>query len=142
MAGRVPIMVEVKNPRRTAGPLEAGVAAALDGYTGPVCVASFNPRTVGWFARHAPHLLRGQTSSAFDGVEAPWLAKRVLAAMVANRWTRPDFVSYDLTGLPNRVCDRWRDRGRPLLTWTARTPADVVKARAVADNLIFEGVAL
>jgi glycerophosphoryl diester phosphodiesterase len=140
VAGRVPVMVEVKNPSRTTGGLEPAVAALVRGYDGPVCVASFNPRTVGWFASHAPEVVRGQTSATFAGLDVPYLARRLLASMVANRWTRPDFVSYALDGLPNRWCDRWRAQGRPLITWTVRSPAEVVKARAVADNLIYEGV--
>lgn len=140
VAGRVPVMVEIKNPRRQAGPLEAAVAGALDRATGPVCVASFNPRTVGWFARHRPDVVRGQTASSFAGVQAPYLARRFLASMAANRWTRPDFVSYELASLPNVWCDRWRARGGALVTWTARTPADVAKARDVADAVIFEHV--
>lgn len=140
VAGRVPVMVEVKNVRRQAGPLETAVAAVLDRTTGPVCVASFNPRTVGWFARHRPDVVRGQTSSSYADVRAPFLARRFLASMAANRWTRPHFVSYELSALPNAWCDRWRARGGALVTWTVRSPQDVVKARAVADTAIFEHV--
>lgn len=140
VAGRVPVMVEIKNPRRVAGPLEAAVAGVLDRTRGPVCVASFNPRTVGWFARHRPDVVRGQTASSFGEVPVPYLARRFLASMTANRWTRPHFVSYELSALPNRWCERWRERGGALVTWTVRTPQDVVKARAVADTAIFEHV--
>lgn len=142
VAGRVPVMVEVKNPRRGTGALEPAVAELVRRARGPVCVASFNPLTVGWFARHHPDIVRGQTSSSFEGVPAPYVVRRVLASMRANRWTTPSFVSYDLAGLPNAWCDRWRDAGRPLVAWTVRTPLDLVKARAVADNHIFEHVAL
>ncbi|MBW3657341.1 MAG: glycerophosphodiester phosphodiesterase [Actinobacteria bacterium] len=140
VAGRVPVMVEIKNVRREVGALEPAVAAALDGRPGPVCVASFNPRTVGWFARYRPEVVRGQTSSSYADVPAPYLARRFLASMTANRWTRPHFVSYELSALPNAWCDRWRDRGGALVTWTVRSPQDVVKARAVADTAIFEHV--
>lgn len=140
VAGRVPVMVEVKNVRRHAGPLEVAVAALVDRSAGPVCVASFNPRTVGWFARYRPDVVRGQTSSSYAGVQAPYLARRFLASMAANRWTRPHFVSYELSALPNVWCDRWRERGGTLVTWTVRSPQDAVKARAVADTAIFEHV--
>lgn len=140
VAGRVPVMVEIKNIRRQAGRLEAAVADAVRAVDGPVCVASFNPRTVGWFAKRHPGIVRGQTASSFAGVEAPYLARRMLASMSANRWTRPHFVSYELSALPNRWCDRWREAGGALVTWTVRTPDDVAKARAVADAYIFEHV--
>lgn len=140
VAGQVPVMIEIKNVRRSAGPLEAAVAAVIDGRPDPLCVASFNPRTVGWFARERPEVVRGQTSSSYADVEAPLLARRMLASMAANRWTRPHFVSYELSALPNAWCDRWRARGGTLVAWTARTPQEVVKARAVADTVIFEHV--
>lgn len=142
VAGRVPVMVEVKNPRRSTGPLEAAVGRLVADAAGPVCVASFNPRTVGWFAKHLPEVVRGQTATSFADAAVPYLARRILASMVANRWTTPHFVSYALEDLPNRWCDRWREAGRPLVAWTVRTPADLVKAGAVADNHIFEHVAL
>ncbi|MBW3620266.1 MAG: glycerophosphodiester phosphodiesterase [Actinobacteria bacterium] len=140
VAGRVPVMVEIKNVRRQAGPLEAAVAGAVRAVDGPVCVASFNPRTVGWFAKHHPTVVRGQTASSFAGVDAPYLARRVLASMAANRWTRPHFVSYELSALPNRWCDRWRAAGGALVTWTVRTGDDLTRARTVADTHIFEHV--
>lgn len=140
VGGRVPVMVEVKNPRRTVGRLEGAVAQQLRETRWPVCLASFNPRTVGWFARQAPALIRGQTAASFQDVDMPAVARRALAGMATNRWTRPHFVSYELGALPTPVCDRWREAGRPLITWTARTPDDLVKADAVADNVIFEGV--
>jgi glycerophosphoryl diester phosphodiesterase len=138
--GRVPVMVEVKNDGRGVGPLESAVARQLATTRGPVCVASFNPRTVGWFARRAPGVVRGQTAAELRDVDLPAVARRALAGMAANRFTRPHFVSYQLEGLPNPACNRWRAAGRPLVTWTVRTPDELVEARAVADNVIFESV--
>lgn len=141
VAGRVGVMVEIKNFDRRVGPTETTVADILAGYDGPVCVASFNPGTVGWFAEHRPGILRGQTAGPMRDVPVPGWLRFAMERMFANVRTRPHFLSYDLAGLPNRVVDRWR-RGRPLITWTVRTPEDLVKARAVADNYIFETVAV
>lgn len=138
-AGRVPVMVEVKNTGLRVGALEAAVARCLAGVTGPVCVASFNPRTVGWFARHAPELVRGQVAARVVDLAVPWALRRGLASMTANRWTRPHFVSYEFAALPTRRCRRWRESGRPLLTWTVRTREELARAGALADNVIFEG---
>lgn len=140
VGGRVPVMVELKNPRGRVGRLESAVARRLLGTPWPVCLASFNPRTVGWFARQAPAVVRGQTAASFRDVDMPAVARRALAGMAANRWTRPHFVSYELSALPTPVAERWRASGRPLIAWTARTPDELTKAAAVADNVIFEGV--
>lgn len=137
---RVPVMVEVKNPTTRAGALEAAVAKAVSEHRGPVSVASFNPRTVGWFAEHAPEIVRGQTSSEMSDIPAPRAIRWAMRTMRWNRFTRPHYVSYALEALPNRWTDAWRATGRPLITWTARTPHDLVKAEAVADQVIFEGV--
>lgn len=141
VAGRVGLMVEIKNFERRTGPVEQAVADLLDGYDGPVCVASFNPGTVGWFATHRPDVLRGQTAGPMRDVPVPGWLRFAMSRMLANVRTRPHFLSYDLTGLPDPIVELWR-RGRPLVTWTVRTPDDLVKARAVADNFIFEGVAV
>lgn len=139
--GRVGVMVEVKNFERGVGPTEAALADVLDAYQGPVCVASFNPGTVGWFATNRPGILRGQTAGPMRDVPVPGWLRFAMRRMLTNVRTRPHFLSYDLVGLPDRVVDRWR-RGRPLITWTVRTSEDLVKARAVADNFIFETVAV
>lgn len=139
--GRVGVMVEIKNLGRRTGPVEQAVADLLDAYDGPVCIASFNPATVGWFAANRPGILRGQTAGPMRDVPVPGWLRFAMRRMLANVRTRPHFLSYDLTGLPDPVVDLWR-RGRPLLTWTVGTPDDLVKARAVADNFIFEGIAL
>lgn len=139
VAGRVGVMVELKTYGRDVGALEQAVADVLDRYDGPVCVASFNPRTVGWFRDHRPAVPRGQASGTFAGTGLPrWLA-RPMRSLVSLRWTRPDFLSYELAGLPNEAVDHWRDRGVGLVTWTVTNPREAVRARRLADNYIYEG---
>lgn len=137
--GRVGVMVEIKNYTRDVGDLERAVAVVLDGYHGPVCVASFNPRTVGWYREHRPGVLRGQASGTFADVPMPRWLVRPMRSLASNRWTRPDFLSYELQGLPNDAVDRWRARGLPLITWTVRTTDEARRARQLADNFIYEG---
>lgn len=139
LAGAVPVMVEIKNPRATAGSLEAAVARVVRSHGEQVAIASFNPRTVGWFRRHAPQVLRGQTAGTFrDTAGLPTAVRRYLQSLVSNRWTQPHYVSYELDGLPNPAVEAWRRRGLPLVTWTVRTPEELDRARRLADNLIFE----
>lgn len=142
VGGRIPVMVEVKNPRASVGRLEAAVRRIVAPFDDDVAVASFNPRTVQWFARNAPRLLRGQAAGRLRDVPVPWPVKAYLRSLVSNHWTRPHFVSFELAGLPHQAASRWRRRGLPLITWTVRGEADLHKARSVADNLIFEGIAV
>ena len=59
IAGRAPLLIEVKSPGRRVAALSRAVLARSDGYIGPVAVMSFNPEVGRWFARHAPEVLRG-----------------------------------------------------------------------------------
>src|SRR3546814_9121026 len=58
--GHVPLVVEIKKDKgQEIGPLETSVARMLQHYPGPFVVQSFNPRTVRWFQKHAPAIVRG-----------------------------------------------------------------------------------
>jgi glycerophosphoryl diester phosphodiesterase len=145
VAGRVPLLIEIKDQTGAlgpdVGPLERRVADCLAGYRGPVAVMSFNPHSVAAFAAAAPGIARGLTACAFDSPD----------------WALPDYRRAELAGLPDVdrigagfVSHHWRDlanpaiarlkaRGMPVLTWTTRSPAEEATARAVADNVTFEG---
>jgi glycerophosphoryl diester phosphodiesterase len=142
VAGRVPLMVELKNATRRYGPLESAVAGHLADYDGPCSIASFNPGTVGWFGVHHPALVRGQTAGPFADVPMPRLARTALRSMLGNVRTRPHYLSYELAGLPNRAVEFWRRGGRPLITWTVTTEAERELAQRLADQFVFERITL
>lgn len=138
--GRVPVMVEVKSLRLRPGRIEPVVASVLDAYPGPVCVASFNPRTLAWFQQHRPSVARVLTAGPLAGFPLPASLRRRLANLRDVTLLRPAAVSYELAGLPSAATDRWRASGRPLVTWTVAGPDDLARAQALADNVIFEHV--
>ncbi len=140
VAGRTPVMVEVKSFERRAGALEQAVLDVIRDYDGPITVASFNPSTVGWFSIAAPDVLRGQTAATFRDSPMPFWLRPLLGGAVFNLRTRPHYLSYELEGLPNRAATFWRDRGLPIVTWTVKDDSGLAHARAHADNLIFENV--
>ncbi|NBT30351.1 MAG: phosphodiesterase, partial [Rhodobacteraceae bacterium] len=63
VAGRVPLLIEIKDQDGQMGPnvgaLECAVVADLAGYAGPVAVMSFNPHSVARMAELAPDVPRG-----------------------------------------------------------------------------------
>lgn len=134
MAGRVPLLIEVKSRDRSAAPLCKAVARALDGYGGPVGVMSFNPEVGAWFARHVPPVLRGLVVTEHG--------KSGLRGRIERRlflWrARADFLAYDVRDLPSRFAERARARGLPVYTWTVRSDSDRARAAAHADQIIFE----
>ena len=134
----VPVMVEIKQPALRVGVLEAAVARAIAQHDGPVCIASFNPLTVRWFARHQPTTVR--TIAASPESYGPAIVQRALADVPLTGWYRPHAISYFVGALPTARISAWREVGGAVVTWTVRTPEALATARIHADNLIFEGL--
>lgn len=138
IAGRVPVLVEIKNEGVT-GRIETAVLGELAQYAGPLAVQSFNPLTMAWFRERAPRLPRGLLSGDFRDVRMAALIRRRLQRMDMFALAAPDFVGYDVRCLPYEPVTRVRDRGVPVLGWTIRSAAAERAARAQCDNVIFEG---
>lgn len=136
IAGRAPLLIEVKTPERDVAGLSRSVAGALSGYQGPVGVMSFNPEVGRWFARHAPQRLRGLVVTEAGRRWRGW-AERHVALWRA----RPDFLAYDIRDLPSRFATAQRMKGVPVLTWTCRTLADRARAAEHASQVIYEAPA-
>ena len=138
VAGRAPLLIEVKTKARRVEPSCVAVRRALDGYRGPVAVMSFNPEVSRWFARHAPGIVRGLVVTE-EG-------KRGFRGRIERHWSLwrawPDFLAYDIRDLPSRFAAAQRSRGIPVLSWTVRTLAQEETARAHADQIIHERLGL
>ena len=52
---------------------------------------------------------------------------------------QPDFVSYGIDDLPNRFVGEFRKTGKPVITWTIRSPEAAAKSALYADQITFEG---
>jgi glycerophosphoryl diester phosphodiesterase len=133
VAGRVPLLVEVKAADRKVTRLCLAVFRALAGYRGPVGVMSFNPEVSRWFAAQAPKVLRGLviTESGKKGLRGR--LERHLALWRA----KPDFLAYDVRDFPSRFA-KGRRRRMPVYTWTVRSEADHQRAAKHADQVIYE----
>lgn len=143
VAGRVPLLIEIKSlPGYDVEWTCAAVAWLLDSYQGDVAVMSFDPRVPEWFAMEAPDIVRGLvgTDSYENGFEGVWRRPEVVAA------ARPDFLAIDVRDLARPEAAAWRDGGRaggkPLLTWTVRSPETRATGLAHADALIAEGAGI
>lgn len=133
IAGRAPVLIEVKSRGPFYKQLCASVEAALADYSGPVGVMSFDPRIGHWFARYAPTRLRGLVVTE-AGKRWRAGAERRLALWRA----RPHFLAYDVRDLPSRFADARRSEGVPVFTWTCRQIAERERAAVHADQVIFE----
>ncbi|MEZ4428690.1 MAG: glycerophosphodiester phosphodiesterase family protein [Nannocystaceae bacterium] len=142
VAGRVPVLIEVKTPRRGVGPLERATWRLLAGYRGAYAVQSFNPWAVAWFRVHAPHIPRGLVAYDFgDEPRLSALERLALRGLAHLPICAPHFIAYALASLPHPAPGRTRARGLPLLAWTVRSEPERARAATLADNVIFEGFA-
>ncbi len=133
VAGRVPLLVELKAPDRAVGTLCMAVRNALARYPGPVGVMSFNPEVPRWFAAHAPAAVRGLVVRE---ARRDWRGR--LERWLSVRHARPHFLAYDVRCLPSALPARLRAKGVPVFAWTVRTDAERERARLHADAPIFE----
>jgi hypothetical protein len=75
VAGRVPLLIEIKASRILAWPKACiAIAKVLAGYNGPLAVMSFDLRVGEWFAKHAPDVVRGLviTDTLDHGYRGAW----------------------------------------------------------------------
>jgi glycerophosphoryl diester phosphodiesterase len=146
VAGRVPIVVEVKSEfgRPSDLRLVTRTVEVLRGYGGPVAVMSFDPEIVAALARLAPDLPRGIVADdASDphhyGALGP-LQRFALRHILHAPRTRPHFVSYSIRHLPAPGPTLLRRMfGLPLICWTVRTAEQRAKAARETDQITFEG---
>jgi glycerophosphoryl diester phosphodiesterase len=138
LAGRVPILIEIKSSGTSfkhAGALCQAVRRTLEGYPGPHAVMSFDPRVVRWFADRSPLTVRGLVVTEENAKALRGMVRRRLSLWAA----RPDFLAYDIRDLPSRFAAGQRKRGLPVLTWTVRSEEHRERAAAHADAPIAEG---
>ena len=143
VAGRVPLLIEVKVEENNHQALCRTLYARMQRYEGPWCMESFDPRPVRWFRKHAPQIIRGQL--AYNHVGRSSKGKAILdvliASLVQNAASRPDFVAYEARSegkynLPMKLIRLMRPY---LAAWTVKTPEEWEKVRERYDWIIFEG---
>ena len=146
IAGRVPLLIEIKDQSLVMGPtdgrLEAATAEILSDYKGDVALMSFNPVSVAHLARLAPQLPRGITTSAYDPDDwAPMPADLCahFRAIPDYDATLSSFISHEASDLARPRVAELKAQGATVLCWTIRSAQAEAVARKHADNVTFEG---
>lgn len=132
VAGRVPLVIELKGiPGHDAG-LVGKVAEQLRAYRGEAAIMSFDH----WLVREFPTAAAGIPAGLTAWGDKPHDFEAHFS-MLGNGIS---FVSYDVTALPNPFVGFVRERlAMPVITWTVRTEAAVRQTFAHADQMTFEG---
>lgn len=144
VAGRVPLVIEVKSHFDGDRRLVQRMADVLSSYDGPAAGMSFDPDQVLALRELIPSRPRGIVAERHY-TEADWPAttpdQRAAMSYLRHAFrTRPHFVAYWVNELPAPAPWIARNIFRcPLLTWTVRTAEQRVRADRYADQMIFEG---
>jgi glycerophosphoryl diester phosphodiesterase len=144
IAGRVPLVIEVKSHFDGDRKLVTRMAEVLSSYSGPAVGMSFDPDQVMALRELLPSRPRGivaeRNYTTEDWPEASPAQRHGMTHLRHFFRTRPDFVAYWVDELPSTA--PWLARnlfGCPLLTWTVRSPEQRARAARHADQMIFEG---
>jgi glycerophosphoryl diester phosphodiesterase len=144
VAGRTPLVLELKSESDGDTRLPARVAEILAGYAGPVAAMSFDPQMVIAIRKFAPGLPRGIVAERYyDDPEWNGLTasqKFWLGNLLHMPKTSPHFIAYYVRDLPATAPLFARYvLGMKLLTWTVRSESDRKRAGRWANQMIFEG---
>ena len=140
--GRVPLIVELKIERFDVSVCPKAYEL-LSNYKGVYCIESFNPLGLRWLKKNHKEIFRGQLSEEFfheiDKVMHTPLYV-MLAFLIFNFMTRPDFVAYNhkhANNLSRMLCHGlFRNTAA---AWTIRSQEELDRNRNRFDIFIFEG---
>jgi glycerophosphoryl diester phosphodiesterase len=144
VAGRTPLVLELKSEDDGDTRLPARVAKILLGYAGPVAAMSFDPEMVIALRKFAPGLPRGIVAERYydhpDWKGLTAAQKFRLGNLLHIPKTSPHFIAYYVRDLPAiaPLFARYL-LGMKLLTWTVRSEREQQRARGWANQVIFEG---
>ena len=145
VAGKVPLVLELKSPWNGDTTLAKKVADRLLSYEGPVAVMSFDPDLVQALRKHAPGLPRGIVAERWY-IHPHWkflapARKHYLGLLLHLLRTKPHFVAYGQFNLPAiaPLIARYLF-GMPLLTWTVRVEKERKRVCKWVDQIIFEHI--
>lgn len=132
VAGRVPLVIEIKGIAGHDEGLVAKVGEALRNYQGKAAVMSFDHWIIRDLARRMPDRPAGLT--AYGNSQRDFEAH---FSMLAHGIS---FVSYDIADLSNPFTRFVRDRlAMPVISWTVRDRAAMARSSAFAGQMTFEG---
>jgi len=140
IAGRVPVLIEVKGNSGRHKDLCSAVARSLKAYQGPAAVISFRVAILKWFDRNLPDVPLGFVSKNYDAATGlPVKKRRALSDLTALGTLKPEFITYGIKSLPATAVENARAAGVVINCWTVRSRAERAIAAAHADTMTFEG---
>lgn len=134
--GKVPLLIELK-PYKKSNILEETVVKILDNYSGKFAIQSFNPSTIYWFKKHRKHYIRGQLMTI--NYSYNFITNIIYKHMLFNIISKPDFISYNIKGLPSKIIAKLRKKDL-IIGWTIKDKEQLIKYQSYCDNFIVENI--
>ena len=140
--GQVPVIVEIKMYEDNSRVNELAMQV-LDSYKGVYCVESFHPKSLRWFRKNRPMVLRGQLSANFIRGKEPGNKIRYFTwqNLLWNFLTKPDFVAFNYKEkdmLSVKICRKLYKV--IMFAWTIRSEEGFQEAKDSFDYFIFDSV--
>ena len=134
--GKVPLLIEIKQENKV-GKLEQNLMNILKDYKGDYAIQSFNPFCIYWFKKHRKDYIRGQLLT--NKYNYNFITNLIYEHMIFNIFTKPDFISYNIKGLPNKTISKSRKK-LVVLGWTIKTKEELKKYENYCDNFICDNI--
>lgn len=141
VGGKVPLVIELKSHWDGDQRLLKRATALLKDYGGPHCLMSFDPDIIEAVRITSPETLRGIVADrAFDRFydTLPFRKRIELRTLSYLHRVRPDFISFYFGELPHAPVAAFRAAGKPVISWTIRSPEQARMALRHSDQITFE----
>ena len=134
-AGRAPLIIELKAVGNNHAALCRKACEMMDGYRGPYCMESFDPRCVYWLKKNRPDIIRGQLTENYFKSKSNLnpILKFLLTNQMLNFLTTPDFVAYRCSD--RKTFSNWVVRG----LWKVQGVTWTLKTKSEFDDAVSEG---
>ena len=136
VSGKVPLLIEIK-PYTKGNKIEKEVVKLLDGYNGYFAIQSFSPFIIYWFKKNRPNYIRGQLLTNIYNYN--FIVNSVYKYMLFNKFTNPDFICYNIKGLPNKQIKNAR-KTKPVIGWTVKKESQIKEYDKYCDNFICDNI--
>jgi glycerophosphoryl diester phosphodiesterase len=144
VAGRVPLVIEIKTHWDGDMQLVARALKVLEPYTGAYALMSYDPDIVTYLREMSPTTVRGIVADRIADdyyAHLPLVRRLEMRSFSHAMRTQPHFVSFCAAELPFQPVGSLRAAGLPVISWTIRSRAQAAHARRYSDQITFEGFA-
>ena len=139
--GKVPLLIELKPEDNFKKSDLPALFEILDEYNhyDMVALQCFNPFSILSVKKLKPNVFAGVLSS-FKLKNLKGLKLYVAKSLMLLKFVNADFISYDITYLPNKFVAKKKKKGYPLLSWVVKTEEELKTAEGFVNNIIFENL--